>query len=141
LVRIGRACAFPPFQTGRATFTASGFPYSFLLFVGLCSATFYGHGTTRCVRTPTMLGNMNSLPTMFSDLQVLLDASTFLADLRPARAITARPLTTTPPPSSVLHAGILASHCWMKQLQSSPIPRGYVLAILSMPALRRVCLW
>src|SRR5947209_8423963 len=31
-VCIGRACAFPRIQTGRATFTASGFPYSLLLF-------------------------------------------------------------------------------------------------------------
>jgi hypothetical protein len=88
-----------------------------------------------------MLENTNPLPTMFSDLQVLLDASTFLADLHPVCAITAQHLATTPPPPSVLHAGILASHCWVKQLQSSPIPRGYVLAVLSMPALRRVCLW
>jgi hypothetical protein len=38
-VCIGRACAFPRIQTGPATFTASGFPYSLLLFVWLRSDT------------------------------------------------------------------------------------------------------
>lgn len=44
-----------------------------------------------------------------SDLGSLLPSAAFLADLRRVQPITDWPLATTPPPPSVLHAGIFAS--------------------------------
>jgi hypothetical protein len=44
-----------------------------------------------------------------SDLGGLLPSVAFLADLHLVRSITERHLITTPPPPSVLHAGIFAS--------------------------------
>jgi len=73
-----------------------------------------------------------------SDLGGLLPSVAFLAFLHPVRSITARHLVTTSPPPSVLHAGILASRCRVKQLQSSPVPCECVSATRSSPAIRRV---
>ena len=67
-----------------------------------------------------------------------LESVAFLADLHLVQAITAWYLITTPPPPSVLHAGILASRSRVKQFQSSPVPHGRVRATRSLPALRRV---
>jgi hypothetical protein len=44
-----------------------------------------------------------------SDFSGLLRSVTFLAVLRPVPPITGWSLATTPPPPSVLHAGIFAS--------------------------------
>ncbi len=66
-----------------------------------------------------------------SDLGGLLPSVTLLADLHLVQAITAWRSATTPPPSSVLHAGMLASRCRVKQYQSSPVPRARVLAARS----------
>ena len=55
----------------------------------------------------------------------------FLADLRLVHPITGWHLATTPPPPSVLHAGILASRFRVKQCQSSSVPHERVPAIRS----------
>ena len=93
-----------------------------------CKAKALTYGKTPLKRFPTgvlvYLGRLESVA--------------FLADLHPVKAITAWRSATTPPPSSVLHAGILASRCRVKQFESSPVPRGRVRATRSLPALRRV---
>ena len=48
-----------------------------------------------------------------------------------AKTSTPHGRNTTPPPSSVPRAGILAPRCRVKRYQSSPIPHGSVLAIRS----------
>jgi len=45
-----------------------------------------------------------------------------LADLHPVRAITARPLATTPPPPSRPRAGIVVPHPVGRRPGSSPVP-------------------
>ena len=67
------------------------------------------HGTTRCRRSPAMPGNKAFLLLALSDFSGLLQSVTFLADLHLVPVITTRPLITTPPPPSLLHAGMLAS--------------------------------
>ncbi len=94
-------------------------------------------GTTRCMGTPTMLGNKNSLLTALSDLQVYLDqclswwsfvlSSPLQVGIWLLRHL--RPL---------FHTLAFSRPLWVRWLQSSPIPSGSVLAILSQPALRRV---
>ncbi len=94
-------------------------------------------GTTRCMGTPTMLGNKNSLLTALSDLQVYLDqclswwsfvlSSPLQVGIWLLRHL--RPLS---------HTLAFSRPLWVRWLQSSPIPSGSVLAILSLPALRRV---
>jgi hypothetical protein len=73
IVAIGRACAFPLLQTVRAAFTAHGFPYSRVLaFFRPRSDLAHERGTTRCVRSPTMLENKAVLLLALSDLGGLL---------------------------------------------------------------------
>ncbi len=62
-----------------------------------------------------------------------------LADLRLVHPITGWPWATTLPPPSVPRASILAPRCRVKRCQSSPVPFERVVAIRSLPALRRVC--
>jgi hypothetical protein len=54
-----------------------------------------------------------------------------LADLHLVSFITNEHLITTPPPSSLPDAGILAPHCWVNWRESSLIPIEDVLAPLS----------
>jgi hypothetical protein len=96
------------------------------------------HGTTRRRRSPAVPENKAFLLVALSDFSGLLWSVAFLAVLRRVHPITGWHLATTLPPPSVLHAGILASRSRVKQFQSSPVPRGRVLATLSLPALRRV---
>jgi len=103
----------------------------------------FEHGTTRRVTPPTMLENKMSLlqpSSAFLTSSILpLVKRLSLADLRLVHAITAWRLATTLPPPSVPHAGILAPRFRVKRYQSSPVPGGRVVAIRSLPALRRVC--
>jgi hypothetical protein len=102
------------------------------------SVLAHEHGTTRRARSPALPENKALLLTAPSDLGSLLPSVAHLSDLHLVQAIPVWYLITTPPPPSVLHAGILASRSRVKQFQSSPVPRGRVLATLSLPALRRV---
>jgi len=77
--------------------------------VQLRSDLAHEHGPTRCVRSPAVPENKVLLLTAPSDLGSLLPSVAFLADLHLVQAITAWHLITTPPPPSLLHAGMLAS--------------------------------
>ena len=68
------------------------------------------HGTTRRARSPALPENKALLLTAPSDLGSLLPSVAYLSDLHLVQAITVWHSITTPPPPSVLHAGILASH-------------------------------
>ncbi len=61
-----------------------------------------------------------------------------LADLRHVHPITGWPLAITLPPTSVPRAGMLAPRCRVKRCQHSPVPCERVIAIRSLPAIRRV---
>jgi len=74
------------------------------------SVLAHEHGTTRRARSPARPANKALLLLAPSDLGSLLPSVAHLSDLHLVQAITVWYLMTTPPPPSVLHAGILASH-------------------------------
>ena len=95
------------------------------------------HGTTRCVSTPTMLENKNSLLRALSDLQVYFDQwlswRSFVMSVPLQNGFgllrRLRPLSRTLAFSRPFR---------VKRLQSSPIPVESVLATRSMSTIRRV---
>ena len=102
-----------------------------------CSDLARERSTTCCMGTPAMPGNKNSLLTALSDLKVYLDqwlswrtfalSSPLQVGIWLLRRL--RPLS---------HTLAFSRPLWVRWLQSSPIPFRSVLAILSLPALRRV---
>src|SRR5205823_1620158 len=97
--------------------------------------------TTCCMATPAMPENKKPL---LEPSSAFLNSSLFplvtrlsLANLHHVSAITAERWATTLPPPSVPRAGILAPRCRAKRCLSSLISYREVIAILSVPALRR----
>ena len=93
------------------------------------------HSATCCMATPTLLENKMPL---LKPSSAFLNASIIplvkrlsLANLHHVFPITGEHWATTLPPPSVPRAGILAPRDRVKRYQSSPVPRGHVLAIRS----------